>query len=510
MALFSKKQFLADGWAEGPLAHGNYKPSGVQENEFFMQWIHPLKLHRVALRTPVGYRCTHGLADDVINDDMGIDVPDEKEITMKKNRSLGDYLKSRNWIKEMRKFTGNLYEQGEAIVLRYYNEITDEEDDYFEKPIPLNTEILGYEAFNLRDYKVLRWDENGKPLLYSIGLRNPYTRGTRQVKVHASRVKRLVDKELDERETGYPILAVVYDSIIILTNIVKATGEAAFRWGTGHPLILTKNITDDTEVAKIKGFIGDPTRRSWHILPSEFIEKFELVSQAGHMLNLKALYDIALENIIIATKIPRGVFLGESQVAQGEVEDRNYYGLLYEKHVQLESFVRECWEEDISVRRILSDIPYYNINWGIRETLSKMDEIEYRQRNISNALALSSFCTYNECRQEAGFPPLPEPIGNMIISLTDLYFMGGEQKEGDESNDYKETTKSTKDRAARGKDLEKDKTIYSPNKLRENKKQVRDALTELRGGHSVDEICEMIGWSKNTYYKLEKWSNEDE
>ncbi|GAG45149.1 unnamed protein product, partial [marine sediment metagenome] len=115
------------------------------------------------------------------------------------------------------------------------------------------------------------------------------------IRVHASRMMRYTLHELYQRAWGYPRLGVVYDSIVILTNIVKSAGEAAFRWGTGHPLILTKDILEDDEIAKFKAAIGTPTRRSWHVLPSEWIESWEMKGQAGMMLNLKALSDIALE-----------------------------------------------------------------------------------------------------------------------------------------------------------------------------------------------------------------------
>jgi len=336
----SQRMKLSDGWAEGPLAHGKYASASTKENEYFMQWIHPMKYHRIALKTPVGWRCTHGLADDVINDDIGVKIPDQPEMTTEINKQLKTHLKKLNWIKEMRKFAGNLYEQGEGILLNYYKEPVDASHLYLEKEIPENSEILGCESFSYMDYKIIQWDDSGEPVLYNINLRNAFSKGTHAVRVHHSRVMRFVDKELDQRETGYPLLGVIYDCIIILSNIVKACGEAAFRWGTGHPLILTKNIMEDDEVLHIQKIIGIPTRRSWHILPSEFIEKFELVGQAGEMLNLGALAELVMKQIIIASKIPAGVFYGEIQVATGEIEDKSYYGLLYEKHVQLDPFVR--------------------------------------------------------------------------------------------------------------------------------------------------------------------------
>lgn len=499
----SQRTKLSDGWAEGPLAHGKFATASAKENEYFMQWIHPMKYHRMALKTAVGWRCTHGLADDVINDDIGVKIPDEPEMTTEINKKLKSHLKRLNWIKEMRKFAGNLYEQGESITLNYYKEPVDDSCLYLETEIPENAEIIGCESFSYMDYKIIEWDGFGEPVFYNINLRNAFSKGTHAVRVHRSRVMRFTDKELDERETGYPLLGVIYDCIIVLSNIIKASGEAAFRWGTGHPLILTKNIMEDDEVLHIQKIIGNPTRRSWHILPREFIDEFKLIGQAGEMLNLGALAELVMKQIIIATKIPAGVFYGEIQVATGEIEDKSYYGLLYEKHVQLDPFVRLFFERDINIRKLLYPFPDYEIDWGIRQVLNKMDETELRQRTISNALAMSTFCTFNECRKEIGMPPLEGEEGEIILGLMPYYAAA------DEANDEKEKNKSTKDQAARGKDLEKDKSITGVNKLRENKKAVRDSLENMRRDHSVDKICELMGISKPTYYKIEKWSEED-
>jgi hypothetical protein len=467
-----------------------------------MQWVHPMKLRRVALKLPVAYRCTHGLADDVINDDLGIKIPDDPEASRDLNKLLRAHLKRLNWIKEMRKFEGFRYEQGEAILLCYYDEPTDPDHKYLETAIHPNSEIVGVEAFNLNDYNIIKWDSYGEPETYSIKVKRKSAIGSYNRVVDASRVMRYTNKEIDEREQGYPILAVIYDSLVVLMNIVKSCGEAAFRWGTGHPLILTKNIMDDGEVTRIKNMIGTPTRRSWHMLPSEFIEKFELIGQAGEMLNLKALADIVMEQIIAATKIPKAVFYGEVQVANGEVEDKSYFGLLYEKHVDLEAFIRRFFIRDINIRRLLSGIEYYEIDFGIRQVLNKLDEQEYRQRDVSIAIASTAICTVNECRRMIGEAPLEGPEGELIYGL--LPFMT------DEANNAKEENKSTKDQAQRPKDLEKNKSVQGTNKMRENKKRVSDAIENLRRVESVDALCDKIGISKPTFYKIEKWAKENE
>lgn len=492
------KPLLSSGWAEGPLAHNKYSTSVDKENEYFMQWVHPLKLHRLALRTPLGYRLTYGLGNDIWNNDIGIKIKDQPEFSSEINKKLLAYLKTRTWLRSMRIFTGGWIEQGETALLLYFDEISGDNYAHFETPIDKNEEILKVEAVNYMDYKILTWDDYGYPEMYVVNIHLGF-KGAQGVRVHASRMMRFTDYELYEKSTGYAKLAVVYDSIVIHSNIVKASGEAAFRWGTGHPLILTKNILDDTEIAKIKAAIGTPTRRSWHILPSEYIESFEMKGQAGQMLNLKALSDIALENVIIGSKMPRAVMMGEQQVAAGTVEDRNFYGLLDEYHGDLEPFVRRYFERDINIRKLLNGIPEYEIDFGIRPVLNVMDQEELFQRKVSNALAMTTITTINESRRYIGYPPLAGQEGEIILGVDTLLM-----STSDESNDLKEKDKSTKQASKTSKDIEKDKTI-NKNKLRENKKQVKDAISSMRDEYSVDRICELMGIAKTTFYKIENW-----
>lgn len=512
---FRKKQFFSDGWAEGPLAHGKFATTIHKEAEYFMQWVHPIKFHRIAMRTPMGYRLTYGLGEDVFNNNVGIKVEDQPDLSSGINKKLTRYMKSRKYLKNIKRWTGYLYEQGEACLYLHFDEDVNINTihNIVEKEVDPKAEILEVEAINLMDYSILRWDDYGEPEMYMVNLHIGRARGTQGIRVHASRMMRYTLHELYQRTWGYPRLGVVYDSIVILTNIVKAAGEAAFRWGTGHPLILTKDVFEDDEIAKVKAAIGTPTRRSWHVLPSEWIESWEMKGQAGQMLNLKALSDIALEAVIIGSKVPKGVLLGEAQVSAGVTEDRGFYGLLDELQSEIAPFIEMYMERDVNIQKILHLLPDWEIDFGIRHVLNKMDQMEFDQRKYSNALALTTICTVNECRKVAGFPPLEGPEGELIIGIDQMMMQmemmsGGMGGQADEAIAYGQQEKSTTAMSKTGKDIEKDKT-KGKNKLRENKKKVSDAISTMREEHSMEEIADMMGFSKQTVYKLERWSNEN-
>lgn len=485
----SEKHKFLDGYIEGPFAHGPFTTDEMREMEYYMQWIHPLKLQRVSLRTPVGYRITYGYAEDVWNNDMGIKIEDDEDTSKDISITLKAYLKTRNWFKEMEKLTGYMREQGEGLLLLYFDE--DLKLDAYDTPVDVNEEILGVEAFNKINYDIIEWDDNGEPVRYSLKFSRFGPNKGAAIPVHASRVLRLIDKNIESREKGYSLLSVVYDSIVILSNINKGAGEAAYRWGTGHPLILTKDLTTDEAVDKMKTLIGTPTRRSWHMLPSEYIESFTMIGQAGQMLNLKSLADMMIDQIVAATGIPRPILLGEvaGVVTGSEVNERSYFALLDKTHTDLEPFVRMYFERDINIRKLLNGFDIWEIDWGLREVLSKEDFEKLEQLKISNALALTTICTIDEVRQRMGLPPIgPEYGGDIILGLGNMYSIEG--------NAYEQMGGGTSNQQASTQTGQVQNTDSMDN--------FKDSIEAMRGTMSVDEICERLNISRSTFYRIEQ------
>ena len=60
---------LKDGYTENPFGHYKNASATVIEDEYFMQWIFPLKLHRIALRTASGYKIVYKQAEDICSSD---------------------------------------------------------------------------------------------------------------------------------------------------------------------------------------------------------------------------------------------------------------------------------------------------------------------------------------------------------------------------------------------------------------------------------------------------------
>lgn len=494
---------LEDGYTENPFGH--YKNVSDQdiESEYFMQWTYPLKLHRIALRTAVGFRLVYKQAEDVWNNHLGIKIEDDKKKAEKINLDLIPYLRGRKWFKEMEKLTAYQIEQGESILLLYFKDQGDIHKYY--EPVSLNEEILGVEAFNIIDYHIPRFDRKGEPAEYQILVKTPDTHNSYiSVQVHPSRVMRLTGPNIEYRWQGYSDLAAVYDPINVLSTILKATGEAAFRWSTGHPVIFTKDLFNETDLTKLKDSIGDFTRKSWHMVPMEFVERIDMMGQAGSMLNIKSLADIAIDNIVIGSGYPRPILLGEvaGVVSGSEVNERAYFALLDRRHTELSYFVIRYFERDINIQALLKGVKHYSLEWGIREVLNRMDEAELRQKEISNALALMQICTFNECREVAGFPHISDEEGGDIImgqvpimqleaQIALAEIQAKQTGENTESTTAKQSLASTTKKSQTGKDLDKS-----------GKGKLKDAFDNILRKKSINEFCREYNIIPKTLRKM--------
>jgi len=515
-----------DGYTENPLAHYENATAAEVEGEYFMQWVHPLRLQRVALRTPIGYRLTYLYAKDLWNNRIGIKLPDDEDKAKEINKKLVDYLISRHYFREMEKLTAFEREQGEAILLCYYGDGIEN----FKTPVKDTDEILMVEALSPMVYNIERYDEKGEPKIYRVQVKTPNSwKGYETVEVHPSRILRKMASNIEWRDTGYSDLAAIYDSINILSSIVKSSGEAAYRWATGRPLFLTKDLQSESELTKLKNGLNDFSRRAWIALPSEKIEKIEMLGQAGSMLNLKSLADICIEQIIIGTGFPKTIMLGEVAGVMGsEVQERSYFALLDRDHTELEYFVRMFFEKDINIKKLFKGIEEYLLDWGIREVFNKMDDAEYKQKMISVAVTSMELLTVDECRKIIGMKGIGDDKGGDVImgllpyielqmQMNIMMGGGGDEpednvdgrgSESETSTSVKQKSQGAQKKAASNKEPEKNKRVAPPTRdsIDELKMNLADNLEEIKGHYSMNDILKELNIYDKTFYKLLDWA----
>jgi len=250
------------------------------------------------------------------------------------------------------------------------------------------------------------------------------------------------------------------------------------------------------------------------MVPMEYVERIDLMGQAGSMLNLKALSDIALDHVVIGSGFPRPILLGEiaGVVAGSEVNERTYFALLDRRHTEIEEFIYRYIAKDINIQKLLSGVKYFELDWGIREVLNKMDQADLEQKKYSNAIALLQICTIDECREIAGFEKLPDGEGEIILPLFEMELqilqmeMQAEQaeqqmkmKENQASTNAKQSLSNTSKQAQTGKSLDK-----------KGKGSLKDAFDRLLREKSISEICRKWKIHDSTFRKIyDKIRKED-
>lgn len=522
-----------DGYIENPLAHHRNATSTQREAEYFMQWIYPKKLERVSLRTPVGYRLTHGRAKDVWNNQFGIKLPDSEEKAKELNKHLIPYLRSRRFFREGQKFSGYRYSQGESIWLLYFKDGGNL--DNFANPVSMYDEVLEMEAISPIDYYIPDFDKYGEPERYEIAVRGRYKgRSIEWITVHPSRVIRGAADNLERRYRGYSDIAAVYDSIVILSSILKSAGEAAFRWGTGHPVFFTKGLITEAEFEELESKLGDITRRSWHMMPSEVVEDIKMLGEAGSMLNIKSLADICIDQIVIGTGFPKPILLGEvaGVISGSEVNLKEYFAILDEDQTELEPIIREYFRRDVNIRRMFKryanieistdkHIPTENdylLDWGIRHVFDRREQVEIDQKEISNALALSQIMTIDEVRKRLGFDPIgSENFGDIILGLEPFYMFQMQMEaqaimaeemgtlEPQNNTNYNQSVQSTeKQKNSTQKDLEKNKDIGPRMDSRNMYAKLSDAFEDVLSEVSLNKLSDELHLYPKTLRKIIK------
>ena len=286
-------------------------------------------------------------------------------------------------------------------------------------------------------------------------------------------------------------------------------------------MFFTKDIFDEADLEKLKKNLGDVTRRNWHAIPIEKVEKIEMLGQAGSMLNLKSLADIAIDNIVIGSGFPKNIFLGEvSGIMGSEVEERSYFAMMDRDHTDCEWFVRSYFKKDVQVRRIMKGVDKYNVNWGIREVFNKMDAAEYDQKRASVAIAIQAFGTINESRKVYGLDPLSDEDGDVILGVLPYYeFLlnmsmmaaAAEQQEQEthgeaqSATSMKEKSNSTNKKAASLKEPEKNKRVAPPTRDAVVR-NVKDSIMQLRSMSSIGDLQKEWRMYDKTIYKLLNWA----
>lgn len=543
---------------EGPFDHGRRgSPS-----EYFMPYhISPYKLAMLARFTALGWRICYEFSQDCWHSGLGVKLLGEEMVTKNRevNVKLKEIFRDLNYIEKMELATGFKREQGHSLAVIYYEgemasdigtESTKKKGigdmltayEYLSKPAPTDRKAAKIEVFNRQYYFISKDDGKGNPLEFKVSIYLGKYSGRPQIPIHHSRCVWYRGTDVERDFEAHSIIEPCYNELVITTNILKACGEIAFRWGTGHPVILTKGLNpNQSEV--FKRLLGNPIRRDWHVFPSEMVEAFDLISQKSGMVDLPGLGDYVIGLVVASTSIPRPILMGEVSgvVTGGEVNERSYYALLDKEHSNLEPSQVEMFEKIPQIQALLWRYEF-EFEWGIRQSMSEMDQIDIETKKIANIISkVSTFLPLNQGLNELGYPPLEDMVdaefkdyarmlGNSCLSFTmfdleqmQMQFQIQQQQAQAQLQNFQGKTTSGNDSKGKGKGIKKDysqgDSAKAPLNYQRSKAAtmsmvknkvgvIMSAFRNLPEFESVPKLAKALGLAPNTYYKLENWKNE--
>jgi len=550
---------------EGPLDHS----AGGSASERFMQlYINPFKLAILSRFTALGSRIIWEMNDDSWSNGLGVSLIGETMEDKEKfvNNQIKQHYRTLDYINVWKMGSSFMDEQGDSIIWNFYEgdiaysvenpetHVIVKDFSFMRDPVDFkqNRRVVKKMAFSRQEYAILEDDGQGNPTIFQVNIYLGVMAGMQAVDVHRSRIIWLCNGKPNNDFTGKSVLVPIYNELVIGTMILKATGEIAFRWSYGRPVILTKGL-NETTFSQFKQLIGNPTREAWHILPSEWIESFTMLSNEVGNLNLPALGDWVLKNAGISTGIPKPILEGDVHgvVQGGKVNERSLFALFDKKHTILEPFILEDWSKDPFLRNLMH--PYdFDFDWGLRFSMSAEEQVNFDVKDVGNDVTRLNYMTHNEVRHLKGYKSLEavalekgvsdplileylKKIGNSLSTITVIDFEamkegiklkrsqgggGAEMKttigndgggkgegvghgEGKPSQIHKPETK----RSVKSKALSRSQAVKN---AKDSISKIITDLTDRSDSKSIVETAKELEMGKDKLYKMrDEWKNDD-
>jgi len=382
-------------------------------------------LWTLATKTPLGKRLTIAFSEDIYNNDFVLEFPKQNEkldpaVISEINSEIRQHLKEIGFYDEAQLCCAFDLIHGESLLYIYregdgalmYEQINNSDPKYqaFAAPPRLNGDILRVQAINRLDYQIPTQGAFGDPENYLINFYSK-TNNVSSYTIHPNRVIRWRTNNINYNQyKGHGNLHACYTHLHIISEIDHAAASAARRWGIGLPAIFTKGIRGDKAASQFKQKVGDPTKNKWFIVPSEQVSDIRLLGIQGTMIDLAGLEAMIIDQISAVSGIPQPILMGEvAGVVEGsEVNERQYFAALDRQHTKQNQFIRQFFKIDPYIQRVFKKygISDFEINWGLRQVLTKIEQAELDMRTYTNATTMMNFSTLREVRQKAGLPNL--------------------------------------------------------------------------------------------------------
>jgi len=332
-----------------------------------------------------------------------------------------------------------------GVLLLGLDDVRGNED--FEKPTS-GIRILKYvKPFSEGTAKISRFESNpkneryGKPLFYSIDVKDLSSGASQTIKVHHSRVIHITDDPLESEVYGTPRLEPIWNRLMDIEKISGGDAEMFWRGARpGYQGLVDKDFTMTTEqMNKLKDEIDEFEHNLRRVFINEGVKLEDLKQQiADPSTHIKTQLELISSEKGIPVRVLIGSERGELASTQDTTEWLTFVQARREDHAE-PNIVRPFVDRLIELKILPKPSEDYTVDWKDLFSISEKSRVEIGK---GRANALREY-TYNPIAQGV-IPPKAFMMYFLGFTTEQITLVEQMQKEemGDELNDViKETIK---------------------------------------------------------------------
>lgn len=216
----------------------------------------------------------------------------------------------------------------------------------------------------------------GAPVLYSIKIEDTGTGQTRLV--HHERLLHIAENQLDDEHMGIPALLPIYNRLLGLEKIAGGSPEMYWRGArpgyaasSGGGVMATKEQIESFKET-ISDFVNNMNR--WL-----YAEDINIQSLAPQVVSPKEHYDVQLQLISAASRIPLRILTGsERGELSSDQDERGWLGYIEERRQEVgkKLFLEPFVQRMIDYKVLPKPIGGYTIYWKPLVVISEKDKAE--------------------------------------------------------------------------------------------------------------------------------------
>jgi ribosomal protein L29 len=228
-------------------------------------------------------------------------------------------------------------------------------------------------------------------------------------KIHPSRAIRWRSDNTDyDAFDGDSKLKPCFDHLQLIQTMLHNMGNAVHRFAYGQPWIQTKGVRTEKDRLRIKNMIGNPLDMTYFQTPTESITDIKMLGVQTSQMDVSKLIQDNAQLVAASCGIPKPILMAE-QIAmnkEGQIVDPEYFAAIDKEHVKQNKFIRQFVNSDPFFTRLFKkyDIKHFVINWGLRQVMTQMQQMDYDMRKANNAVAKSNYASFKEIRNYDGLP----------------------------------------------------------------------------------------------------------